>query len=306
MRKSTLLLFFATIITSNAFADNHKDKHPKKEADSVAILIANQLKFVDSINKVLKFETGQITLKNSTAKLNIPVGFKFLGAEQSQFILHKVWGNPERADVLGMIFPTDGGPFADSSFTFVISFEDMGYVKDDDANKIDYDEMMKDIQKEESDINKERAANGYEPMHFIGWAQKPFYDDKKKVLHWAKEIRFGNAEYNTLNYDVRVLGRKGVLSLNAIASMSELKLVQANIDKVLNMAEFETGSRYSDFNSNTDKIAAYTIGGLVAGKVLLKVGFLAKFWKLIVAGVSAAFYGIKKFFTGRGRNEESV
>jgi uncharacterized membrane-anchored protein len=109
-----------------------------------------------------------------------------------------------------------------------------------------------------------------------------------------------------LNYDVRVLGRKGVLSLNAIASMSELPLVQQNIDKVLSMAEFTDGNRYADYSSsNGDKIAAYTIGGLVAGKILTKIGFLAlilKFWKLVVAGFVGISYAIKKFFKKKDTN----
>lgn len=123
-------------------------------------------------------------------------------------------------------------------------------------------------------------------------------------MHWAKNLHFGDEENNTLNYDVRVLGRKGVLSLNAVASMNELPLVQQNIDKVLAMAEFTDGNRYADFSeSNGDKIAAYGIGGLVAGKILLKVGFFAKFLKIIVAGVMAAFYGIRKLITGKGKGD---
>lgn len=116
------------------------------------------------------------------------------------------------------------------------------------------------------------------------------------------------AENNTLNYDVRVLGRNGILSLNAIASMSELPLVKKNIDKVLSMAQFAPGNTYADFDSSTDDKAAYTIGGLVAGKVLAKVGFfalLAKFSKLIIAAIVGAFVFIKKKFTGRGKENES-
>ncbi|MEI9946724.1 MAG: DUF2167 domain-containing protein [Chitinophagaceae bacterium] len=52
------------------------------------------------------------------------------------------------------------------------------------------------------------------------------------------------------------------------------------------IAEFTDGNRYADFNDNTDKVAAYTVGGLVAGKILLKIGFFAKFWKLILLAIA--------------------
>jgi uncharacterized membrane-anchored protein len=97
-----------------------------------------------------------------------------------------------------------------------------------------------------------------------------------------------------------------VLSLNAVASMSMLPVVVKNIDKVLNMAEFTAGNAYADFDSKTDNIAAITIGGLVAGKILAKVGFFAlivKFWKILMLAIVGAFAGIKRFFTGKKKEQ---
>lgn len=126
-------------------------------------------------------------------------------------------------------------------------------------------------------------------------------------MHWAKEIKFGDAEVNTLNYNIRVLGRKGVIILNAIATMPDLPLVQKDINKVLTIVQFNDGYKYKDFNSSTDNVAAWTIGGLVAGKVLAKVGFFAvllKFWKLIAVAVAGGFSLIWKKIKGR-RNSSS-
>ncbi|CAN5418845.1 DUF2167 domain-containing protein [soil metagenome] len=310
MKKMILLfscLLFVNIIAS---AQKLKEEETVVANDSVQAEIQAYLNLSDSVINAMKYQQGIITLKGDFAKLNIPAGFKFLNAEQSQYILHDVWGNPERPDVLGMIFSEDGTPYTDSSYVFVVSFDDMGYVKDDDAKETDYDELLKQMQDDEAEENKQRVAAGYSSIHMAGWAQKPFYDDKRKVLHWAKDLLFSDADgVRTLNYDVRVLGRKGVLSLNAIASMSELPLVKANIDKILTIASFTEGNAYADFDDNTDKIAAYTIGGLVAGKILAKVGLWAvilKFWKLIAGGLLAAFYGIRKWLTGRKKPEEEL
>jgi uncharacterized membrane-anchored protein len=266
------------------------------------------LRFADSVEKAMTYSTGVVTIPEANATLRIPAGFKFLNAEQSRFVVHDVWNNPGGSDVLGMIFPASGSPFADSSYAFVVTFDAMGYVKDDDAKDIDYAEMLKSGQEEEKAENEERKKAGYEPIHWVGWAQAPYYDANGKVLHWAKELKFGNDTQtpNTLNYDIRILGRKGVLSLNAVATMSELPMVKKDIAAVLGMASFDDGYAYKDFDSNTDEIAAYTVGGLVAGKVLAKAGFFAlllKGWKFILIGIIAAWAAIKRFVL---RKKETV
>lgn len=277
------------------------------EEDSLKLAREKVQQYIDSVNNALKYETGVISLPNGIAKLNIPQGFKYLNAQQSKFVISDLWGNPPRTDIEGMIFPESGNPFSDSSYAFIISYDPMGFVKDEDADDIDYDEMLQAMKKEEPAENLERQKQGYPPIHMVGWAQKPFYDKQNKVLHWAKELRFGtDAEVNTLNYDIRILGRKGILSMNAVGTMQELPLVKKDIDKVMHMASFTEGNTYKDFDPKVDQVAAWTIGGLVAGKVLAKAGafvFLAKFWKLIVIGFVALGGFLVKLFK-RKKGEE--
>jgi uncharacterized membrane-anchored protein len=312
MRKLTLLPL-CLFIAITCFAD----KGGKKKVinlgngsakDSAAIMQAYLEQYSDSVTTAMKYQTGTVALPSCNAVLNITPGFKFLNAEQSQYVLNKVWGNPPRTDVLGMIFPEASDPFTDSSYVFMVSFDDMGYVKDDDAKEIDYNKMVVDAHEAEPKINAERTAGGFSTIHMVGWAEQPYYDDKQKVLHWAKELKFGDADANTLNYEVRVLGRKGVLSLEAIAGVHELPLVNKDINKVLAMASFTQGNTYADHTSN-DKIAAYTVGGLVAGTILTKVGFWAiivKFAKLIIVGIVGAFYAVRKWLTGKGRKKDEL
>ncbi|MDF2192200.1 DUF2167 domain-containing protein [Paraflavitalea sp. CAU 1676] len=297
--KKYLLLVFAMMAIHVLYAGDE---------DSLKLMREKYQQFADSINSTLKYETGVITLPNGVAKLNVPKGFKYLNAAQSKFIISDIWGNPPREGIDGMIFPENGDPFSDSSYAFVVTYDAMGFVKDEDADEIDYDDMLKGFQEGEVEENKERVKEGYEPIHMVGWAQKPFYDKDNKVLHWAKELRFGaDAAVNTLNYDVRILGRKGVLSLNAVASMGELSIVKKDIDQVMHMATFTEGNAYKDFDPKIDQVAAWTIGGLVAGKVLAKVGvaaFFLKFWKLIALGFVAAGGFIVKLFK-RKKNTET-
>ncbi|RFS21795.1 DUF2167 domain-containing protein [Chitinophaga silvatica] len=284
--------------------------------DSTEIFEALYEKYIDSVNNSLHFEKGIIQLAGGKATINIPPGFRFLNSQESEKVLVQIWNNPpdQAKNVLGMIFPENTGPLTDSTYAFVVKFEDLGFIKDDDAEKIDYDEMLKNIHDGEAEENKAREAAGYSRFHLVGWAQKPFYDKEKKVLHWAKEIEFGNGkEVHTLNYNIRILGRHGVLSLNAVCTMEELPLVKANINKVLTMAQFTDGNAYADFDPKVDKIAAWTIGGLVAGKVLAKAGFfviilkyLGAFWKFILLGIAACFGFIKKLFKRKGSTSEEV
>jgi uncharacterized membrane-anchored protein len=148
-------------------------------------------------------------------------------------------------------------------------------------------------------------------MELIGWAKKPFYDKETHKLHWAKEIKFEKSEVNTLNYNIRMLGRKGVLVMNIVSEMSSLPIVESNINMILGSTNFTEGNTYNDFNSNTDKIAEYGIGGLIAGGVLLKTGILAKLGlvllkmrKLIALSIAGAYAALRKKLFGKKKEEK--
>lgn len=260
-----------------------------QEIDSLQI-------FLDSLEQSLHFQKGEITLKEGLGTLNTPDGFRYLDEKQSEFVIRDFWGNPQGDGTLGMIVPEYVSLMDINAWAFIITYDEIGYVKDDDAEEIDYDQLMNEMKTEAEAQNAQRMQLGYEPVSIVGWAAKPYYDKEKNVLHWAKEIRFGESEENTLNYNVRILGRKGVLVLNAVASMHELPEVEQNISPVLASFSYTDGNKYADFNPDMDEVAAWTIGGLVAGKVLTKVGFFAillKNLKLILlafAGVGGALW----------------
>lgn len=275
--------------------------------DSTAIMQAAIQQYFDSVDQTFSYQKGVVELMDGLATINVPEGYKFLGAENSNFVLTNMWGNPP-SEVLGMLFPADQSPISDN-FTFAveINYSDEGYIKDEDAEDIDYDDLLKGMQDDSEEINKQRVELGYEPVELVGWASAPFYDKANKKLHWAKELKFGEAEVNTLNYNIRILGRKGYLNMNAIGDMDVLPAFQRDIDNILASVEFNEGNRYSDFDPNIDKVAAYGIGGLIAGKLLAKAGFfalLAKFWKIIAIGLFAGFAAIKRFLFGGSKEEE--
>ncbi|RAJ03912.1 putative membrane-anchored protein [Chitinophaga skermanii] len=292
-----IYLTIALLVASTALFASSKDS---------VTLTPEEQQFVDSIQKTFTFQNGVIALENNKIELNVPKGFVFLDAKQSKRLLVDLWGNPPASaeGVLGMIMREGTGAFDDHKYVFTISYEHDGHVKDDDAAKIDYDDLLKQMKESTKENNEARVKEGYPTIELIGWAQKPYYDHDKKILHWAKELKFGAEERShTLNYDVRVLGREGVLSLTAIGTMDELKTINEDIPHILDIAYFTKENTYADFDPKVDQVAAWTIGGLIAGKVLAKAGFFAlimKFliagWKFIALGFIALFAAIRRIF----------
>ena len=244
---------------------------------------------------------GEIRIGEAGVILNVPDSFYYLSAKDAETVLVDVWGNPPGQNTLGMLFPVGVTPFEEDSWAVTIEYEEDGYVSDADADEIDYDELLTQMQKDTASASKERVELGYEPIELIGWASAPYYDSSAKKLHWAKEIKFGEQSQHTLNYNIRVLGRKGVLVLNFIAGMDQKAIIDENVDTVLSLAEFDQGSRYSDFDPDIDEVAAYGLGALVAGKVMAKTGllagaliFLKKFGLFFLIAIGAF---IKKIFS---------
>jgi uncharacterized membrane-anchored protein len=288
--KLTFLLLLLTLIPASAFS---------QEVDSTELR-------QKAIEEGLIYKTGSIELESNNATLTVPHGFRFLDKEQSIYVLSDLWGNPKDSTILGMLVPENKGVLDMDAWVFTLSFDEMGFVKDDDAEDINYDDLLKEQQKETTDANPERIKLGYAPIEFIGWASKPFYDKEKKILHWAKELKFGEDSLHTLNYNLRILGRKGIFIVNAVASMNELNVVNSELGNVASSIEFKDGNKYADFKPGVDQVAAWTIGGLVAGKILAKVGFFAllvKFWKLIALAVVGAGSAVWRFITGRKKEE---
>ncbi|WP_226648610.1 DUF2167 domain-containing protein [Microbulbifer variabilis] len=287
MKLKSLFLLLCLSFSSFAFASNDEEKALSEE---------EYMTWAKSIWDSLDRQTGVINLPEAPASLKVSEEFYYLNPKDAEKVLVDVWGNPPGQKVLGMIFPADATPFDENSWAVTIEYEEDGYVSDEDAKDINYNDLLKQMQSDTAQASKDRVRNGYEPIALVGWAAQPYYDTDAHKLHWAKELKFGDMETNTLNYNIRVLGREGVLVLNYIANMDQKTVIQDNLSSVLALAEFDQGHTYGDFNPEIDKVAAYGIGALITGKVLAKTGLFAaaiillkKFWVFLAVGVVAMF-----------------
>jgi len=260
----------------------------------------------------LTFRDGKITLPGTIATLDLPPSFRYLDQADAAKLLTDGWGNPPGAKTLGMIVPADVNPLSAAGWGVVITYDKDGHVKDDDADKINYADLLKDIQESMIENNKSRKEQGYAAMTLVGWAEQPSYDKAQHKLYWAKELHTEGSQENGLNYNIRVLGREGVLVLNAVAGMDQIAQVKTEMKKVTGFTEFTSGNRYADFNAGTDKVAEYGIAALVAGGVAAKLGFFGKifalllaFKKIILIGVAAVGSWVYKLL-GRKREEKAA
>jgi len=251
----------------------------------------------------LKYKKGEIALPGGVATLKIPDSFRYLDPKDAERVLVQAWGNPSGDGTLGMLFPAGVSPITGNGWGVVITYEEDGYVPDKDADSINYDSMIKEMKEGTAESNKEREKKGYQTVDLVGWAAKPYYDKAAHKLYWAKELAFGGNAEHTLNYNIRVLGRRGVLVLNAVAGMGQLASVEKDMQKVLAFTDFNPGYRYADFDSKTDKTATYGIAALVAGGLAAKAGLFTKLFavllaakKLVIAGVIALGAFISKLF----------
>ena len=252
-------------------------------------------------------------LSGGLATITLPPSFRFLAEQDSRRLL-VAWGNPPESaqGVLGMLVPSDVSPLSEDGWAIVVTYDDDGFVNDEDAKTLNYDKVMSEMQEQTVANNEARQKEGFEPITLIGWAEPPHYDAQSHKMYWAKELKFGSSTDHTLNYSIRILGRRGVLVLNAVSSVDQLETVKKGTPDVLAAVEFNEGHRYSDYLPGTDKAAAYGIGGLILGATAAKAGFFKLIWvallaskKLILAGLVAAGAAIKKFLGGRSAAEEA-
>ncbi|WDT87259.1 DUF2167 domain-containing protein [Alteromonas sp. 009811495] len=285
------MLFLSTALYGQAL----EPETPNDVVEPVAALSEDEikqqeyLKWAEEFEASLTYQTGKITLPGGKATLNVPEDYYYLSPQDTKRVLEEAWGNPEGEPMLGMLFPQEYRVLDNASWGVTIEYAEDGYVSDEDAEDIDYDDLLKEMKSDTAEESEWRLEQGYPSIELVGWAEQPYYDANTHKLYWAKELIFGGNEAHTLNYNVRALGRQGYLVMNFIANMGQLEEVNAARDEVLAMVSFNDGHKYSEFDPDIDKVAAYGIGGLIAGKVLAKTGFLAlalvflkKFWFVIL------------------------
>ena len=231
------------------------------------------------------------------AEIRVPEGAAFTDASGTRKFLEATQNIPRGNELGTLIQPSENG----DGWFVIFSFEDVGYVKDDEKNSLDGDAILDSIKKGTAAANEERRKRGWQTIDIVGWEQPPAYDPETHNLIWA--IRGRSPDGEVVNYKTRLLGRRGVMSAELVVDPAELAASVPAFKQALGGFQFSPGNRYAEFRAG-DKVAKYGLTALVVGgaaAIAAKTGLLAKFWKLIVAGVVGIGAWLKRVFgTRRG------
>jgi len=117
--------------------------------------------------------------------------------------------------------------------------------------------------------------------------------------------------YRIVNYNARLLGRKGYMSVVLVTKPSNLSSFKFEVEGVIANFSYKRGKRFADFVQG-DKLAKFGLSALIAGGAgvaAVKFGllkFLAKAWKLVLLGVLAFFAGISKIIKAIFTREDRI
>jgi uncharacterized membrane-anchored protein len=228
--------------------------------------------------------TGEI---GSMARIHIPEGYDYVGAKGAQTLL-EAYGNPLDTSILAAIVPQA----KDKDWTLIFKFDDIGYVKDEDKDSLDAEKMLATFQASLPAQNAERRAMGGEEILKFSWTEKPFYDQETKNLTWALRLHFPSGD--SINYDIRILGRRGVMEATLLGDPEGYRAAVPEIKTLLTQFSYNQGNTYAEWQSG-DRVAQLGLAGLIGGGATLiaaKTGLLAKLGVILAKGGKAIIVGI--------------
>jgi uncharacterized membrane-anchored protein len=238
------------------------------------------------------------------AEIKIPQGYQFTGKEGAQQLLVLTHNIPSGTELGALVASSE-----ESNWFMIFEFEDSGYVKDDEKDKLDADALMKSIHDATERGNDQRQKRGWKPLHIAGWEKPPYYDPITHNLTWATRVRGDDpTKEGSVNHSIRLLGRRGTVNVDLVASPREYAGSINDFNTLISGFAYNPGSRYADFRAG-DKVAEYGLAALIAGgagAVALKTGLLAKLWKLIAVAFAALAGFIKKIYRSIFGKEEKI
>jgi uncharacterized membrane-anchored protein len=241
--------FLCLIVSLKSLGLSREDSLSKYDKlDSSDIIVAS-----------FSYKTGEQELGQGVT-LQVPDGFRLLDAAQSRQLVEGLWGNPENPNTLGILLPARVSPMDKDFHGVVISFEPFGYLDEREAGNINYNKLLREMKEELKNQNVLRRRNGAGEITSMDWAFPPYFDKQSRSLHWARILHFDSNAAPVLNYEVRLLGRRGSLCFTAIGKTGEVSKMKAQLQSVIAQARFTNGNSYTDFNPRTDQSARWTPG----------------------------------------------
>ena len=269
---------------------------------SLAVALSLAMSFTpaagqDSEPPSLAWQPGPATapIGSSLAEIDVPEGFVYLDGQNTAKFMELI-GNP----VSGSEKATVASASDDESWFVVFEWDPIGWVDDSEKEDLDADSLLESIKEGTEAANEERRKRGWQTLEILGWYERPKYDEVTNNLTWAIEGQSG--EDRVLNRNIKLLGRRGVMTATLVASPEELSRVSPITDELLANYRFQEGNRYAEFIPGKDTVAKYGLTALIAGgagAALVKSGLLARFWKLLVLAAVGVAVWLRRLFGGK-------
>ncbi|MEM9692039.1 MAG: DUF2167 domain-containing protein [Myxococcota bacterium] len=312
LRYVLILLLLAPALPAEANSDDPGTSAPLEPAavdgETLNPEQLEALREAAELEESLRFQTGRVTLRlprggEALAELNTGSRLRYLDAKDTDRVL-QAWQNLPDPNTLGMIMSTELGPFDPGNWAVVLTYVEDGHIEDEDAEDLDADDLLDELRKMAEENNAVRRTKHLPTLEITGWAESPRYEAATRQLIWARNLHSSDG-LRSLNYDVRILTRKGYLSLNALAVPEQIATVKREVAVLIDAIELSRGQRYEDFDPEFDQVAAYGVGALILGKVASKAGLFAglgvlllKMKKLLVLGAVGLVALAKRLFGG--------
>jgi uncharacterized membrane-anchored protein len=232
---------------------------------------------------------------DALARIDLPEGYVFLGQQDTGKLL-ELMQNPVSGSELATIAPAA----EDQSWMIFFEWDPVGWVDDSEKDDLDADALLASIQEGTRHANEERKSRGWSTIEIVGWHEAPHYDERTKNLTWA--IEGASGDHRVLNRMVKLLGRRGVMTVTIVSDPQEIAVASAATDQLLAGYQFQPGSTYAEYVPGTDKLASYGLTALVAGGLgaaAVKSGLLGKFWKALVVIAVGIGAGVRRIVSGR-------
>lgn len=256
--------------------------------------------------------SGTVAQLGAVATFTIPAGCRFTDGDGARKFAELIKNLPNPR-AIGLLFcessiSTGTAPiewFAEYSYSAD------GYIKGAASEVLDASAILETVRQSTTEGNEERRKRGWPTMEVLGWQREPYYDPNTSNATWSLLGKSSDGD-EVVNHRVRLLGRRGVLSITMISGPSEYGTAVNELNQAVAGTSYVAGERYSEFQEG-DKVADYGLTTLIAGGAgaaaaklglfgkawKLVVGLIASLWKVIAAAGVAVFGWVVSWFKGR-------
>ena len=244
-----------------------------------------------------------VDLGKNVAQINLEQNYLFANAEDTRKLMEYI-GNPTSNNEVGLIAPNE----ENEDWYIVFEYDKVGYIRDDDKDHIDSKAILKNIKNATEKANKTREEKGFPRLDIVGWHEEPHYDVNSHNLVWA--VLAESSGHQVVNYNVRLLGRNGYMSVVLVTDPTTLNSHKADVESIIGNFSYKQGKSYAEYVQG-DKVAKYGLTALIAGgagAVAVKTGILqalGKYIKVIAIAVIGFFAAIWRKIKGIFRSDDT-